>query len=81
MSNIQQKLNIGRRPFNILRLSDSQIWKIILFEDALIIFVYFLKYFGDKYGVRGSRFGNILGRSENDPKSIANDQESLISHL
>ena len=40
-----------------------------------------LKYFGDKYGVRGSRFGLIFGRSRNLPKSIATDQESLINHL
>ena len=45
------------------------------------IFLYSLKYFGDKYGVRGSRFGHIFGRSRNVPKNIANDQESLLSHL
>ena len=41
--------------------------------------MYFVRYFGDKYGVRGSRFGIIFGRSKNVPKSIAIDQESLIS--
>ena len=44
-------------------------------------FLVFFKYFGDKYGVRGSRFGDLFGRSKNIPKSIAIDEESLISHL
>ena len=39
-----------------------------------------LEIFGDKYGTRGSIFGNIIGRSKNDLKHIAIDQESLISH-
>ena len=43
--------------------------------------MYVRKYFGDKYGVRGSRFGHVFGRSKNHPKSIAIDQESLISRL
>ena len=33
-----------------------------------------------RYGVRGSRFSHIFGRSPNVPKSIAIDQEPLISH-
>ena len=40
-----------------------------------------VKYFGDKYGLRGSRFGHMFGRSRNVPKNIAIGQESLISHL
>ena len=42
------------------------------------IFLYFSKYFGDKYGVRGSIFGHIVGRSKNVPKSIAIEQESYM---
>ena len=47
-----------------------------MFKDVPILLVLF-KYFGDKYGARGSRFGHIFGV----PKSIAINQESLISHL
>ena len=65
----------------ILRFPDSQISKIHIFQGRPHIFLYFLKCFGDKYGVRGSRVGNIFGRSRNVLKSIAIDQESLISHL
>ena len=36
--------------------------------------------FGNKYGVRGSIFGHMLGPSENVLKSIAIDKESLISN-
>ena len=43
-------------------------------------FLVFLKYFCDKYGVRGSRFSRFVGRSKNVPKSIAIDQESIISN-
>ena len=46
-----------------------------IFKDVPIAFLVFLKYFGDKYGVRGSIFGHIVGRSKNVPKSIAIDQE------
>ena len=41
----------------------------------------FLKYVGDKYAVRGSRFGNMFGRSRNHPNSIAIDREALISQF
>ena len=51
-----------------------------MFQRCSIFVLYFLKYFGGKYGVRGSIFGHIFGRSENVPKSITIDQESLISH-
>ena len=44
-------------------------------------FLYFLKYFRDKYGVPGSRSGNMFSRSRNVLKSNTIDQESLISHL
>ena len=40
-----------------------------------------MKHFGDEYGVRGSRFGDMFGRSKHVPKSVAIHQESLISHL
>ena len=46
-----------------------------------MFFLFILKYFGDKYGVRGSRFGYIFGRSKNVPTNIAIDQESLISNF
>ena len=55
--------------------------KIIFFYDARIISLYFLKYVGGKYRARGSTFGHIFGRSRNQPKSIATDQESLISNF
>ena len=64
-------------PSNLFRISDSQIWKTICFKDVPI----FACIFGDKYGVRGSRFSHIFGQSKNIPKSIVIDQESLISHL
>ena len=40
-----------------------------------------LKHLGDKYGVRGSRFGHILGRSKNVPKSVAICPGVKISHF
>ena len=40
----------------------------------------FFEISGDKYGTRGSIFGNMIGRSKNVLKHIAIDQESLISH-
>ena len=52
-----------------------------MFQGCSHNFLYFLKYFGDEDGVRGSRFGHIFGRSKNIPKSSAIDQESLISHF
>ena len=64
-----------------LTFSDSQIWKKICFEDAPICSLVLFKYYGDKCGARGSRFGHIFGRSRNPPKSIAIDQESWTSHL
>ena len=41
------------------------------FQGCSHIFLYFLKCFGDKHGVRGSISGHICGRSKNVPKSIA----------
>ena len=67
-------------PSNIFRISDSQICNNIC-SRMLPIVLYFVKYFGDRYGVRGSRFGHIFRSSRNHPKSIAIDQESLISHF
>ena len=40
-----------------------------------------LNYFGNIYGVYGSRFGEIVGSSKNHPKSIAICPGTLISHL
>ena len=51
------------------------------FQGCPTVFLYFSMYSGDKYMVRGSRFGHIFGRSKIHPKSIAIDQESLISHF
>ena len=39
------------------------------------------QYSGDKYCVRVPIFGHIFCRSENVPKNMALDQESLISHV
>ena len=64
----------------MLRGSDSQIWNIIC-SQIFPYFLVFLKYFVDKYGVRGCRFSHMFGRSRHVPKSIAIDQESLISNL
>ena len=69
------------RPSNIFRLPCHQIWKLTS-RTFPYLFVYFLlKYFADKYKVRGSRFSHIFGRSRNVPKSIAIDQDSLMNHL
>ena len=71
-------------PQNIKNNSEIHIPKyenLIFPKDVPIGFLYCLKYFGNKYGVRGSIFGHIFGRSKNVPKNIAIDQESLISHL
>ena len=59
-------------------------FQILRYENNIVqgcsdTFLFFLKYFGDKYGVRRSRFGWFVGRSRNHPNSIAIDQESLIS--
>ena len=62
-------------------MSDDQIRKRICFKDVPISFLYLLKYFVDKYEVRESIFSRFRGSSRNHPKSIAIDQESLISHL
>ena len=67
------------RPSNIFRISDSQLWYFPRTPPYFLVFVQ--KENGDKYWVRGSRFGHIFGRSTNVLKSIAIDQESLISHF
>ena len=51
------------------------------FQGCPVFFLYSLKHFGDTYGVRGSRFGNIFDRCKDVPKHIAIDQESLIGHF
>ena len=60
--------------------------KIIRYEHNIFkyvpnSFLYLLKYFGDEYGLRGSRFSYIFGRSKNVRKVIGIDQEPLISHF
>ena len=52
--------------------------KLICCRDAPIFFLYLLKYFGNKYGLRGSRFCENVCRSINVLQSIATDRESLI---
>ena len=52
-----------------------------IFKDVPIIFLYFFKYFCDKYGVRGSRFSWFFGNSTNRSKSIAICPGVKISHL
>ena len=57
--------------FQILRYE-----KIICFRYVPIFFLYLLKYFGDKYGLRGSRFGHIFGR----PKNVLKVLQSIRNH-
>ena len=45
------------------------------------LFLYSLKHFGNRQEVHGSRFGQNVRSSKNHLKSIAIDQESLISHF
>ena len=52
-----------------------------MFQGCHNIFLYFVKYFADKYGVRGSRFGWFLGSSRNHPKSIATCAGIKISNF
>ena len=76
LSFLNLKLSIfGTYTFQIVQTFRS------CFNDVPIFFLYSLQHSGDKYGVRGSRFGDIFGRSRNHPKSIAIDHESLISHF
>ena len=63
--------------FQNFRFSDI---KNIFSRMPPYIFLYSLKYFGDKCGVRGSIFGHILVVPKMS-KSIAIDQDSLINHL
>ena len=51
------------------------------FWDVSMISLYFFNYFGDKYGVRGSRFGEQFGSSNNDPQGIGICGGTLISHF
>ena len=66
------------RHFHNFRSSDM---KEEYFPRMFPYFLVFLKYIGDKYGARGYRFGELVGRSKNVPKNIAIDQESLIANL
>ena len=59
------------RYTNLPKFSELQILKCDFSKMFLYCFLYFLKYVGDKYGVRGSRFNRFVGRSRNHPKSIA----------
>ena len=61
-----------------VRFSDM---KIEYFQGCPHNYLVLFKYFGKKYGVRGSRFRRFFGRSKIVLKSIAIDQESLISNF
>ena len=65
---------------NIFGISDSHLWKYY-FQGCPHHCLVFVKYFGDIYGVPGSIFSRLVGLSRNHPKSVAIDQESLISHF
>ena len=73
--------NIGTQSFQTSHNCRFSYMKITYFKQVPIFSCIFLKYFGESYGVRGSRIDHIFGRSKNVPKSIAIDQESLISHF
>ena len=73
--------NLVHEPSTIFIISDSQIWKYSYSRMFPYLFLCFLNYFCDKYGVPGSSFGHIIGRSKNVPKSIAIDQRSLLRRL
>ncbi len=75
----ETKIDIAYLP-NFFRNSDSHNLNNIC-QGCSHMFLHFGKYFGDKYVVRGSRFGENFGSSKNDPKNIAIDQESLIKHF
>ena len=51
-----------------------------MFKDVLIFPCIFLKYFRDKYRVRGFKFSRLFGSSRNHPKSIAICSGVKISH-
>ena len=63
------------------KLLKSSYVQIICLKDVPINVLHFVKFFGDKYGVRGSRFGGKFGSSRNHPESIGIDQDPLIGHL
>ena len=66
------------KQFRSFRFSDM---KITLFNDAPIFILYFLKYFGDKYRVRGSIFSRFVNRYRNHPRSIAICPGVKINHF
>ena len=66
--------NIGTQTFHFQNFRFTDIKK-----KFPRMFPYLYVFFdGERYGVRGSRFGHIFGRFKNIPKTIAIDQESLI---
>ena len=69
------------RPSKKFRMSESLIWKIIVFKAASIFSCIFLNILMINTGPDGSIFGNIFGRSKHVQKNIAIDQETLISHF
>ena len=52
-----------------------------MFKDTPIVVLYFLKYHGDEYGLRGSIFSHFFESSRNHPKSIAICPGIKISHF
>ena len=74
--------NTNNGGYTFLKFRKCPNFQILRYENNIFLgcsHIFF--YFGDKYGVPGSRFGCIPGRSKNVPNSIAIDQESLISHF
>ena len=55
--------------------------KLICVEYISILFLYPLKYFCNKSGVRGSIFGHIAGSAKNVPKRISICPGTLVSHF
>ena len=86
-SNFKHFKNVSLNKFEKLRTQTFRQFQNFIFSYMKIIFqgcshnfLCFLKYVGDNYEVR-TTFGHISGRSKNVLKSIAIDQESLISHF
>ena len=62
-----------------MHFENDEIWKNNMFDDVSILFLYFLKCFGDKWEVHRAIFGENSGSSKNDPTSIGICPGTLIS--
>ena len=78
MNTLNNQTSSVHRPSNIFKNADSPDTKNNIFKDVPIISRIFWSIL--VINTR-SRFGHVIGRSKNVPKSIAIDQESLISHF